>query len=883
MTLLDSFTKPGWQHRKPEVRIAAIDQLDDETILLGLVNDDPDPAVRKHALSRISGSEALDQLIESLEQPLQSQAKAQRLAQLLPDPPGLSSITEDATLVRIASLSEEAGLISDAIGRVSSVDVRVNLAAHHAVARVRLSAAQGVEDIGLLKELMLQSKNRDKSVYRHCKERLDQHHHAEREQAELRKTVRKLAEDARKLSTGAYFPDYKARHLSLKGRWEALIPHCDAEQRKQIGDDLEISATRIGKRAAVEATEQAQQEQTEVARRTFGELICELEAIDLATLELTQPKSARELASRLDAIEDRWLAALHDAHPSAEQTEQCKQQLNHWRAIASASKRILNKQAALEKLHGDGAGLDKSDFMAHHKLLEKVENQIRKLPWPEAEKDGTPGPVLKLHALRDELQAKLKELKKSEKKTLEVLESAFSELQKELDDSHFKNADRVHNRIKNLLRHLGPRHQQHFYDELRPLSARLREIHDWQGFAIEPKKTELIERMKALVGSEESADSLASRIKALQEEWKTLGPVSPRRDQALWNEFHSAAEEAYKPCKEAFAQQSVIRKENLRNRMQLVGQLADYDQRMTWPGTADASPDAPVPDWKMVQKTLDTARAAFNAIKPVSGKGERKSRVALQKICDKIYSHIKDEYERNIAIKEKLVARAQEYVELEDLREAINQTKDIQRDWKSIGLTPRQVDRRLWKKFRSACDAVFARLDDERKQQNAARNERAEEAKARAEQARARAALEQQRWPSLLDRLRACASRAEDSEKAEQLWQQEADIPRGIDKNALEAYWDQGINPEIAEDELRQACIAMEVFIGVESPPEDKQARMDYQMKRLLEGMGSQQGEHGQLLLEQVNAFIAMRPTQTWLERFYCGGRIIPQNNQTRG
>jgi exonuclease SbcC len=876
MTLLDSFTKPGWQHRKPEVRIAAIDQLEDETILLGLVNDDPEPAVRKHALSRISGSEALDQLIESLDQPLQGQAKAQRLAQLLPDPQSLSSITDDATLVRIASLSEEPGLITDAIGRVSSVDVRMDLAAHHAVARVRLNAAQGIEDLSLLKELILQSRNKDKSVYRHCKERLDQQHQAEKEQAELQKTLRKLAEDVRKLSAGVDFPDYKSRYLSLKGRWETLIQHCVDEQRKQILDDLEICASRIEKHAAVEATEQARREQTEEAKHTFGELINELEAIDLASLELAQPDKVRELASSLDAIEDRWLAALHDAHPSAEQTEQCKQQLNHWRAIARASKRILNKQETLEKLQSDVAGSEKADFMAHHKLLEKVEKHIQKLPWPEAENAATPGPVLKLHALRDELQQKLIELKKDEKKALEVLKSTFSELQKELDDSHFKNADRVHNRIKNLLRHLGPSHQQHFYDELRPLTARLREIHDWQGFAIEPKKAELIERMKALVGSEESADSLASRIKALQEEWKTLGPVSPRRDQALWNEFHSAAEEAYKPCKEAFAQQSAMRKVNLRRRMELVGQLADYDQRMTWPESADASPDAPVPDWKMVQKTLDTARAAFNDIKPVSGKGERKSRQALQKICDKIYSHIKDEYERNIARKEKAVARAQEYVELEDLREAINQTKDIQREWKSIGLTPRQVDRRLWKKFRSACDAVFARLDDERKQQNAARNERMEEAKARAEQARARANLEQQRWPSLLERLRACASRAEDSEKAEQLWQQEAGIPRGIDKNALEAYWDQGVNAEIAEDELRQACVAMEVFIGVESPPEDKQARMDYQMKRLLEGMGSQQGDHEQLLLEQLNAFIAMRPPHSWLERFYCGGKIIP-------
>jgi len=53
MSLIDSFTKPQWQHRKPEVRKTAIDQLDDQTVLVDLVNADPDPDVRSHALSRV--------------------------------------------------------------------------------------------------------------------------------------------------------------------------------------------------------------------------------------------------------------------------------------------------------------------------------------------------------------------------------------------------------------------------------------------------------------------------------------------------------------------------------------------------------------------------------------------------------------------------------------------------------------------------------------------------------------------------------------------------------------------------------------------------------------------------------------------------------------
>ena len=191
------------------------------------------------------------------------------------------------------------------------------------------------------------------------------------------------------------------------------------------------------------------------------------------------------------------------------------------------------------------------------------------------------------------------------------------------------------------------------------------------------------------------------------------------------------------------------------------------------------------------------------------------------------------------------------------------------------------MDRKLWKKFRSACDAVFARLDEERKQENAARNERQEQLRAaraeQAEKAKQRALKEQQRWPHLLELMQACSLKAEDEKKASKLWQKDGDIPKGIDKEALEAWWEQGCDDKLPEDELREACIAMEILAGIDSPAEDKQARMAYQMKRLVEGMGSAQLDKPEQLLAQVNAFIAIRPPAIWLERFCCGGKIIPQ------
>ncbi len=81
-----------------------------------------------------------------------------------------------------------------------------------------------------------------------------------------------------------------------------------------------------------------------------------------------------------------------------------------------------------------------------------------------------------------------------------------------------------------------------------------------------------------------------------------------------------------------------------------------------------------------------------------------------------------------------------------------------------------------------------------------------------------------------------------------------------------------------SEDQLRQACIGIEILAGVDSPPEDKKARMAYQMQRLVEGMGSANalGSQEEQLLEQVNGFIAMRPSGEWVERFCSDGKINP-------
>lgn len=894
MSLLEPFSKPRWQHRDPAVRLVAVEELDDETVLLEVLQADEDVAVRARALARVRSGATLDRLVDDtpswLTADLLRQARAQRLAQLLPDASALPGC-DDEQLLRIAALAEDGDLLESAIGHIGKPQLRADLALGHPLARARLCAARSIDDIELLQTLMQQARHKDKAVFRHCRERLDAQQAAERAAEDRARDLARLAEEAAALREAADAPDFRARFLGLQQRWAGLREHASAEQQVGVQTDLDGCAARIEKLSAARADEEEQRARAAEAGQAFPALLAELAELQPSELasEDAPENGAAAIEARLNSVEERWVAALRLARPEPEQTETCKAQLAQWRAALQIGRRLQARGGELGRLFEAAGHVDPADYRAIQKLQQQAAKLARALPWPEALSAGTPAAIARLHEQQALLEQRLLKLADKEEKTLEKVQAAFETLRTELETNHFRNADRALNRLRNLLRQLPSARQDHFQQELRPLLARLQEIHDWQGFAIEPKKQELVAAMKALAGDgaageaankDVDVDVLATKIKALQKEWKQLGPLSPRKDQALWKAFSSAADEAWAPCKEAFEERAGLRRQLYQQRMDLVAQLVDYEKKIAWPDLDAPAPELPPPDWSMVRKTLNTARKAFAEIGPVDRKQERKSHKALDKVCGRIFAHLEKEYARAIERKQALVEEARALVALDDLKQAIERAKAIQREWKDAGLTPQRVDRALWKDFRAACDLVFARLGEEREQRNAGARERTvqrhAQERSRAEQAAERLRLEQERWQRLLERMQACGLKATDPDKAAAMWGEDAELPKGIEASGLQAWWQDGPGEADAET-LREACIALEVLAGIESPPEEKQARMAYQMKRLVEGMGSGPGDSRQRLLEAINRFVALRPPGEWVGRF-CRGLETARN-----
>ena len=106
------------------------------------------------------------------------------------------------------------------------------------------------------------------------------------------------------------------------------------------------------------------------------------------------------------------------------------------------------------------------------------------------------------------------------------------------------------------------------------LDEALSKLLDWKNFAVEPKQQELIDQMQVLTESQDNPEALASKIRRLQDQWKSLSKDS--QDQQLWETFHKLAEQAYSPCKVYYDQKSEIRRSNIEKRRTLVSQLNDY-------------------------------------------------------------------------------------------------------------------------------------------------------------------------------------------------------------------------------------------------------------------------------------------------------------------
>ncbi len=444
--------------------------------------------------------------------------------------------------------------------------------------------------------------------------------------------------------------------------------------------------------------------------------------------------------------------------------------------------------------------------------------------------------------------------------------------------------------------------------QIHKLDAALDELKGWKEHAVAPKRLELIEAMEALIGSTETPEALADRIRQLQEDWKTisLGVISD--SEADWQRFRQASQTAYQPCREYFEAQAKRRQGNLERRLEVLERLRTFE----------AAQSGEHPDWRAVATALREAPREWRGYSPVERGAVRASQEEFDAILGRLQGRLDAWYAQNAADKQALIQRAQQLVAKDDNREAVDGVKRLQQQWKAIGTARRDQEQQLWLAFREQCDAVYQKRQQAHTEYTAALEAHKSQALALCEQAEGTATLE---GPALLEAvaqiphwrsafealgdmpraderglhdrferaLRACQERvtqqrARDKEQSflnlfeaarligdygcaqtadrAALKQVAETFVAGVERwpkggaEALKEAWAKAhaageLDPTAAqlalaaqETALRMLCLRAEIRTESPTPAEDQALRREYQVQRLLKSMGQHGDPH---------------------------------------
>jgi hypothetical protein len=448
-----------------------------------------------------------------------------------------------------------------------------------------------------------------------------------------------------------------------------------------------IRATRGGKDHTVYKILTAKRDELQAEARAREQLEADVQAAAAAVARHSErPYDATYVAS-LAQIEARWQALA--GHATADVQAEVAGQLERAREVVESYRRAAESEAERKR----SAALAAEETRRQREL----EAQVAAAAAEERERE--------VRAARDAEQAR----REAEEAEARQLVSLLRQAQAALDHGGTGRAARLRDTIKEKLPQatlLPP----WFARKLEELDARIGEMKDWKTFTVVPKRAELLAQMQALVGADLAPEELAQRIRHLRDDWRTLSRGAAEEPTPELQEFEEAAERAYEPCREHFAKQAEVRKENQARREALIARLTDF-------AAAHAGDDV---NWRAVQQALVESRREWREYAPVDQAVVKDLQARFHAVVDGLQSRLDAEFERNVQAKRALIARMGELEQLADTRQAIDGARALQQEWRSVGFVPRQQDNVLWEEFRRHCDAVFQRSSQEFAAHNAA-------------------------------------------------------------------------------------------------------------------------------------------------------------------
>ena len=245
---------------------------------------------------------------------------------------------------------------------------------------------------------------------------------------------------------------------------------------------------------------------------------------------------------------------------------------------------------------------------------------------------------------------------------------------------------------------------EQFFDKVR-IGRELRDLDMKKNLE---SKVELCEKAEDLL-DEKSMTKAFKALQKLHEDWKEIGPVPQEKKEEIWERFKAASDKINQIRREHYAKLEESQKTNLEAKKALCEKAeellnGEYTSVNAW------------------QKKSDELSEIFGVWKTVGLASKKDNeeiwtrfKAAMDTFFQKkkeFFASMKDKQTENLERKTQLCLEAEALMESTDWKNATEQLKKIQEEWKTIGPVPKRHTDKIWKRFRAACDTFFNRKNE---------------------------------------------------------------------------------------------------------------------------------------------------------------------------
>ena len=204
----------------------------------------------------------------------------------------------------------------------------------------------------------------------------------------------------------------------------------------------------------------------------------------------------------------------------------------------------------------------------------------------------------------------------------------------------------------------------------------------------------------------------AVRMKAIQTEWKAIGPVPREQDKDLWDRFRKAGDAFFALHRADIDARNQEYAHNLNLKLALCV-AADDLAKEAEAQMAGAAAKASTPSERMAE--VKDLQLKWKHIGHVPRDQVEVVWTRFRTACDRVYATLKDhlaEMEKqrqdNLTKKQEIIGEVETILKHENAKWFKEEVKELQLKWRAVGHVPREHMDAITTRFRELCDQVYA-------------------------------------------------------------------------------------------------------------------------------------------------------------------------------